>query len=130
MRFTNTGANLHEDEDAWLRNRFIYLQQAGDPIVFFRPDSLYRRPEWLQAEQRSPKAPSQMHWYPVVTFWQLIFDMVMAVGDSLPDGNGHRYSSDASIESWVAMTQPPEWSPAQTDALKSLFHSLGNLNKP
>ena len=130
MRFTNTGANLHDDEDAWLRNRFIYLQQAGDPIVFFRPDSLYRKPEWLQEEQRSPKAPSQMHWYPVVTFWQLIFDMVMAVGDSLPDGNGHRYSSDAYIESWVAMTQPPEWSAAQSDALKSLFHSLGNLNKP
>jgi uncharacterized membrane protein len=71
-----------------------------------------------------------MEWYPAITFWQVLFDMVMAVGDSLPDGNGHRYSSDAYIESWVALTEPESWSREQTDALKTLFHNIGNPNKP
>ena len=90
----------------------------------------FREPEWLQEGTRSPKAPAQMEWYPVVTFWQLIFDMVLGVGDSIPDGNGHRYSSDAYIKSWVAMTEPSGWTDQQTEALITLFRSLGNLNKP
>lgn len=130
IRFTNTGEELTNLDGEWLPNRFIYLQQAGDPIVFFRVDSLFREPEWLQEGTRSPKAPSEMKWYPVVTFWQLIFDMVTATSDALPDGNGHRYSSDAYIRSWVAVTEPPDWTSEKTDALISLFHSLGNLNKP
>ena len=130
IRFTNTGEELDDLDVEWLPNRFIYLQQAGDPIVLFRVDSFYRELEWLQEGSRSPKAPSLMQWRPVVTFWQLIFDMVMATGDALPDGNGHRYSSDAYIESWVALTEPTGWTGGQTEALKTLFRTLGNLNKP
>jgi uncharacterized membrane protein len=130
IRFTNTGEELDDLDGEWLPNRFIYLQQAGDPIVFFEIDSFYRVPEWLQEGTRSPKAPSEMKWYPVVTFWQLIFDMVTGTSDALPDGNGHRYSSDAYIKSWVAMTEPADWTEQQTEALIELFHSLGNLNKP
>jgi uncharacterized membrane protein len=130
IRFTNTGEELDDLDGKWLPNRIIYLQQAGDPIVFFQADSFFRAPEWLQEGTRSPKAPSDMKWYPVVTFWQLIFDMVTGTSDALPDGNGHRYSSDAYIKSWVAMTEPADWTDQQTEALIALFHSLGNLNKP
>lgn len=130
IRFTNTGANLQDAMEMWQDNRFVYLQQAGDPIVFFEPESLFREPEWLQEESRSPKAPTQMHWVPVVTFWQLIFDMVLATNDSIPDGNGHRYSSSAYIDAWVALATPANWGDAQTDALKTLFQNSGNLNIP
>jgi uncharacterized membrane protein len=130
IRFTNQGEGLQDAPDAWQENRFIYLQQAGDPIVFFPPDSLYREPEWLSEESRSPKAPSTMRWYPVVTFWQLIFDMVLATSDTLPDGNGHRYGSDSYIDSWVALTQPENWSEQRTEELKELFNNMGNPNQP
>lgn len=130
IRFTNTGEGLQEAPEAWQDNRFIYLQQAGDPIVFFSIDSLYREPQWMQEESRSPKVPPDMEWYPVVTFWQLVFDMVLATSDTLPDGNGHRYGSDSYIESWVALTQPSNWSDEQTEELKTLFNNMGNPNKP
>lgn len=130
IRFTNTGDNLQENAGDWQDNRFVYLQQAGDPIVFFTVSSLYRMPDWLEEDQRSPKAPSQMRWYPVVTFWQLIFDMVLGTSDALPDGNGHRYASGAYIDSWVALAQPENWTAQQTEALKTLFLNSGNLNKP
>lgn len=130
IRFTNLGEGLQDEPEQWQDNRFVYLQQAGDPIVFFSFDSLYRRPEWLRGESRSPKAPSSMQWYPIVTFWQLVVDMVLATNDSLPDGNGHRYGSDSYIDAWVALTQPANWSNQQTEALKMLFNTMGNPNKP
>ena len=130
IRFTNTGEELQDEKEEWQENRFLYLQQAGDPIVFFTVNSLYRQPEWLDQESRSPKAPPDMRWYPVVTFWQTIFDMVLATSDTLPDGNGHRYSSDAYIDSWVALTVPDNWDSQRTVALKERFDRMGNPNKP
>lgn len=130
IRFTNAGEGLQATSAEWLDNRFIYLQQADDPIVFFRVDSFFRELEWLKEDQRSPRVIPAMQWYPVVTFWQVLFDMVLAVGDTLPDGNGHRYSSDAYIESWVALTRPQSWTNEQSAALTALFQTLGNLNQP
>lgn len=130
IRFTNQGEGLQENTQAWQENRFVYLQQAGDPIVFFPPTSLFRVPEWLQADQRSPKAPPEMRWYPVATFWQLVFDMVLGTSDALPDGNGHRYPSSSYIDAWVALSQPPRWDESRTDALKALFDAMGNPNRP
>lgn len=130
IRFTNQGEDLAETPETWLDNRIIYLQQAGDPIVFFTPSSLYRAPEWLHEDERSPKAPAEMKWYPVVTFWQLIFDMVLGTSDTLPDGNGHRYASGSYIDSWIALMEPADWSSAQTEQLKELFLTMDNPNKP
>lgn len=130
IRFTNQGDGLKDAPEEWQDNRFIYLQQAGDPIVFFRLDSLYREPEWLNKKSRSPKVPPDMAWYPVATFWQLIFDMVLSTSDTLPDGNGHRYGSDSYIDSWIALTQPENWSSQRVEEFKVLFRSKGNPNKP
>jgi uncharacterized membrane protein len=130
VRFTNQGEGLTEIEDGWKENRFIFLQQAGDPIVFFTVDSLFREPEWLKAGSRSPKVVDEMRWFPVATFWQLVFDMVLGTSDTLPDGNGHRYSSDSYIDGWHALTQPQDWSDQMTESLKSKFRTMPNPNKP
>ncbi len=130
IRFTNQGEGLQESPDQWQDNRFIYLQQAGDPIVFFTADSLFREPEWLKEGSRSPKVVDEMKWYPIATFWQLVFDMVLGTSDTLPDGNGHRYSSDSYIDAWIALTQPQGWSDEMTEDLKALFRSMPNPNKP
>jgi ATP-dependent HslUV protease ATP-binding subunit HslU len=37
----------------WGPLRIVFLQYASDPITFFRPDILYRRPTWL-SEPRGP----------------------------------------------------------------------------
>ena len=70
-----------------------------------------------------------MRWYPVVTFWQLIVDMVLSVGDTLPDGNGHRYSGDSYIDAWIALTQPADWNSQRIEEFKAFIRSKGNLNK-
>jgi uncharacterized membrane protein len=130
IRFTNEGEGLQDNPEEWQDNRFIYIQQAGDPIVLFRPDSLYRPLEWLKPETRTPKAPPSMSWYPVVTFWQLIIDMWLGTKDTLPDGAGHRYGSPSYIDGWIALTEPEGWPAERVEAFKDYFLSLGNPNQP
>jgi uncharacterized membrane protein len=130
VRFTNQGEGLEEASEEWQDNRFIFLQQAGDPIVFFTVDSLFREPEWLKEESRSPKVVDEMRWFPVATFWQLVFDMVLGTSDTLPDGTGHRYASDSYIDGWISLMQPTDWSSEKSEEIKTKFNTMSDPNKP
>ena len=48
---------------------------------FFRPDSLWRKPGWMEPPV-GPDVSPELRWYPVVTFLQLLLDMAvgLAVG--------------------------------------------------
>ncbi len=112
IRFTNAVGDLERSATQWQDNRFIYLQYPTDPVVFFRPDSLVSQPEWLQGE-RGPGVTPDFHWYPLVTFWQLLVDLPNA--GSVPRGYAHQYSAASYVDSWVALTQPSGWTDAKTE---------------
>lgn len=58
--------------------------------VLFSPELIFERPEWLD-DPRGPDVSPDMHWYPLVTFWQTVVDQVFAI--EVPPGHGHVYGS-------------------------------------
>ena len=119
IRFASTPRDALRDVDSWQRPRVLYMQHASDPIVWFSFDLIFRQPDWL-IEPRGPDVSSLMRWYPVVTFIQVAIDQ--AAAHSVTDGRGHVYG-DTVVESWQAVTQPDDWTPAKTDRLYGALHS-------
>ena len=71
----------------WGDTRLLYLQHASDPVVFFTPDLLLDKPDWLAENQRGAGLSEDFVWVPFVTVWQVLTDMTAAT--SVPDGYGH-----------------------------------------
>jgi uncharacterized membrane protein len=117
VRFADEPGNLDGPPAAWGDPRVLYLQNASDPIVWWSPRLILNRPDWLRGE-RGPDVLQSMVWIPVVSFWQVTADLVFAVG--VPDGHGHKYEADY-VDGWAAVAQPPGWTAADTDRLRSLI---------
>ena len=94
----------------WIAPRVLYLQHPSDPVVWWSPDLLWSRPDWLVERRGSDVLPA-MSWYPVVTFWQVSVDLATAT--SVPDGHGHVYRREM-LDAWLAVDPPPGWTPADT----------------
>ncbi len=107
----------------WGDTRVLYLQHASDPVVFFSPDLLLDRPEWLTGENRGPEIYDGFHWIPFVTVWQVLTDM--AVANSVPEGFGHVYTRQAHVEAWAAVLQPAGWSAVDTARLQQHLTDQG-----
>ena len=102
--------------------RIIYLQHPSDAIVFFEPDSFYREPDWMK-DPRGPDVSPELHWVPVVTFVQLLTDMMTATLTNA--GHGHVYAASHYLEGWVALTDPPGWDQPGLDRLNAWFTEKG-----
>jgi len=118
LRFTNQQNTLDQPGRRWGPIRCVYIQYASDPMVFFSPNLLWHKPEWLVGE-RGPDVSPDLKWFPIVTFLQIAFDLPMAT--SVPVGYGHNYSPANYIDAWVAVTDPEDWSDKDSDRLKKLF---------
>lgn len=118
LRFTARENALDQQGKRWGPMRFVYIQHASDPMVFFSTDLLYRPPAWLNGE-RGPDVSPYLRWYPIVTFLQLAFDLPMAT--AIPTGYGHNYAPAAYIDAWTAVTAPEGWTEADTKRLKERF---------
>ncbi len=118
LRFTGQENSLDDPGKRWGQMRFVYLQYASDPMVFFAPELLFRKPDWLVGG-RGPDVSPYLTWYPIVTFLQIAFDLPMAT--SVPIGYGHNYAPANYIDAWIAVTEPEEWSPTDTERLKETF---------
>jgi uncharacterized membrane protein len=118
IRFTLQDDALDIPGATWGPMRLVYVQHASDPITFFSEESLYRRPDWMTAPV-GPDVSPELRWYPVVTFLQLGLDM--AIGLSVPIGYGHFFAPGPYIDAWVAVTDPPGWTPAGIERLKAHF---------
>lgn len=92
----------------------VYLQHVNDPIVWWSPDLLVHRPEWLGQAPLAARSPS-MTWIPLVTFWQVTADLVFSNG--MPDGEGHSYGLEM-VDALAATLPPPGWSAADTARLR------------
>lgn len=104
IRFASDGVGLDADYagrpfGAWESPRFVYLQHASDPVVWWSSDLLLTQPDWLR-EPRGSDVLSTIRWWPVVSFWQVTGDM--AAGTSPPPGHGHKYGSE-ELAAWGAV---------------------------
>ena len=118
VRFTGRENSLDRGGSRWSPMRFVYIQYASDPMIFFSEDLAYRKPEWLVG-QRGPDVSPYLRWYPIVTFLQTAFDLPMAT--SVPHGYGHNYAAASYIDAWIEVTQPEAWNADGTERLKELF---------
>lgn len=99
----------------WQGTRVLFLQHASDPVVWWSPDLLFARPDWL-TEAPGPDRTASMRWYPVVTFWQVSADLFH--GEQMPAGHGHNYA-DTILDGWVAVLSPDGWTPADTERVRA-----------
>lgn len=122
VRFTTQENRLAQDAAPWGPMRLVYLQYASDPIVFFSPSTLWRKPDWL-ADPRGPDVSPSLKWVPVVTFLQLVFDMVTAT--QTPVGYGHVYAADHYLDGWLAVVEPQGWDDAGLARLREALRAQG-----
>lgn len=115
FRFATQDNSLAEDFGAWGPLRVIYLQYPSDPIVFFQPGSLWRRP--LIAELPRPRdIATDFRWVPVISFVQMVVDMMTAT--TTPRGFGHVYAAEHYLKAWTSLLEPAGWPPERLEALR------------
>ena len=96
-----------------------FVAHPNDPVVYWSPDLLLRKPDWLNPPLGPGVAP-QMQWFPVITFLQVGMDLISG-GE--PPEVGHNYA--AGIGPAVALTvNPPGWTPEQTAKLSAALPRL------
>jgi uncharacterized membrane protein len=101
--------------------KVVYLQHPSDPITWWAPELLVRRPDWL-AEPRGADVLPSTRWFPFVTFWQLTADMAFA--NSVPAGHGHRFGA-TPVAAWAFLAPPDGWTADRTAALTEVIASGG-----
>ncbi len=115
VRFAASASDLRLPDGGLRRPTVVYLQHASDPVVWWSPALLWRKPDWL-AEPRGPGVPSKMQWYPFVTFWQISADLVVS---STTPGYGHYYGPEIPA-AWAAILHPRGWTSADTARLSAV----------
>lgn len=96
------GASVHAATDlapAWKTPRVLYLQHASDPIVWWSPQLILNKPDWLK-ESRGNDVVKNINWFPFVTFAQVTIDQFFGV--TAPNGHGHNYG-DQTAQAWEAI---------------------------
>lgn len=76
--------------------RVWFLEHDGDPVVRFRPDLMHARPAWLSDGPRGRGVPSDMGWFPGLTWAQVLVDTMYATDVTPGDfqSSGHDYRAD------------------------------------
>ena len=95
--FVHTRDLLEADPAEAARLRFTFLYRRADPVVVFTGlDLLWRRPEWL---------PDETPWYPGVTFFALLSDLLRATRwtSDLPQATAHDYRVELPLAVNVAL---------------------------
>lgn len=108
---------VQEVDSKWGRFRLLFLQYASDPITFFDPAMMWREPAWMRNPRGHDVTPD-LRWFPVITALQVAADMVVGTA---PSGFGHEIAPSDYITAWLALTEPPGWSPGELARLKTLF---------
>jgi uncharacterized membrane protein len=110
----------------WRGTRVLFMQHASDPIVWWSPNLLFDRPDWL-VEPPGRDRTTSMRWYPIITFWQVGFDMTNAAG--MPGGHGHNYGNTV-LDGWVAVAPPDGWTPFDTDRIRRALEKVEAAGGP
>ena len=119
IRTMSNDKTIHNDYASWGPMRIIYLQYASDPMTAFSPTLFWRSPEWLEDDRAHDISPL-LNWTPMVTFFQIAFDLIVSVSGA-PLGYGHNFSPSDYIDGWIELTDPSDWNQVKTSRLKELF---------
>lgn len=96
-----------------------FVAHPNDPVVYWSPDLLLSKPDWL-VPPLGPGVAPEMQWYPVITYLQVGMDLISG-GE--PPEVGHNYT--ANIGPAVALTINPEgWTTDNTARLQQALPSL------
>nr|WP_232000602.1 alpha/beta hydrolase [Mycobacterium kyorinense] len=113
-------------EPPWDGARVLFLQHPSDPVVWWSPDLLFSRPDWLVEPPGQDRSPS-MRWYPIVTFWQVSADLTNAEG--MPGGHGHNYG-DMVLDGWAAVAPPDGWTADDTERIRVALKHTESADGP
>lgn len=118
VRFSNDPtAGIPPADQPWSGTRVLYMMNGSDPIVWWSPNLLFSKPDWLSDPPTSDMLGGSF-WMPLVTFWQVTADLPFATG--VPGGHGHTYRG-GYVDAWAAVMQPPGFTAAQIDALRLII---------
>jgi uncharacterized membrane protein len=96
---------LHSDGvvhlDAWQQltgaeqAQLWFIDHDADPVTRWDPRLAYRCPRWLRGP-RGRNVPDDMSWLPVLTWWQVVFDLAFAAQQQsgVFRSVGHDYRAD------------------------------------
>lgn len=126
VRFADDREDIGRPDTPWLSPRVLYIQHASDPVVWWSPELLFTRPDWL-SEPPGPDRLPEMRWFPFVTFWQVSADLTNAAG--VPDGHGHNYGTSV-LDGWVAVTRPDGWTDTDTERVRIALEALRKTQGP
>ena len=107
------------------RGNIQYVVHGNDPVGWFSWSGLYSPPAWITGHT-PPNVPSQVIWFPVVTFLQTAADLM--AGFSAPVGYGHNYN-DAFAQGMASVAAPEGWTTADTDHLIVVLDHLNEINQ-
>jgi uncharacterized membrane protein len=57
VRFANRPTDLEGPDQIWTQPRVLYVHHPSDPVGNWRPDSLWRRPEWTEPPRATTSPP-------------------------------------------------------------------------
>ncbi len=117
VRFVTAPSELSAPGPAWPEPRAVYLQNTSDPIVWWSWELAFHQPDWLRGPT-PPGVSPDMHWYPLVTFWQVAADLALAT--AVPPGHGHTYGMYQGATAWASIIAPPGWTEDRSAALGEL----------
>lgn len=118
VRFGAAGDEFAGPSTPWGNPRVAYLQHANDPVVWWDPELLLERPDWLEEAPGPDRSPA-MHWIPFVTFVQVTVDQFF--GTSVPDLQGHNYGG-TMVNAWQAVVPADGWTTSELDRLQTLIN--------
>ena len=123
---TDTAEIVGDTSAPWEGTRVLFLQHSSDPIVWWSPDLLFARPDWLKEPPGRDRTAS-MRWYPIITFWQVAADMTNAA--TVPGGHGHNYG-DLVLDGWAAVAPPDGWTPRDTERVRVALEKTESADGP
>ncbi|MDB5164211.1 MAG: putative rane protein [Candidatus Saccharibacteria bacterium] len=115
VRFAARPTDITRPSPIWPSPHALYLQYPSDPVVWWSPELLYKKPAWLNPP-RGYDVSSEMQWYPVVSWVQMTVDLALA--GNVPAGHGHVYNGDI-YNAWAAISSPPGWTNQSTQQLRT-----------
>ena len=99
----------------WEQPRVVYLQNATDPITYWKFDLLWKRPEWLD----DPRGPDVSDAHVLGAVRHVLADRGRhGVLDRVPAGHGHDYGVNP-VDAWAAI-YPPGWTAEKTERLRAI----------
>lgn len=122
VRFAAQSSDLQKPSGPWTNPHVVYLQHASDPVVWWSPNLIWYKPDWLK-EPRGPDVSPDMQWYLFVTFAQVTVDQFFAT--DAPNGHGHNYGNSV-VAAWRSVTQPTNFSEEQAQKLQTFINNYPN----